>query len=44
MKLRKWVKVVLGVVLFVGFVTFWTDRVEKINNGEVIVENHTGGY
>lgn len=44
MKLKNSIKVVLGVILFVGFITMWVDRVEKISNGEMIVENHTRGY
>lgn len=35
---------IAAIILFVGFITMWIDRVEKINNGEIIVENHTSGY
>lgn len=42
--MEKVLYVILGVVMFVGFMVIAMDRTEKINNGEIIVENHTSGY
>lgn len=47
LRLREWVKVVLIIILFLGtFLLFFkigSDRVEKINNGTMIVIDHNAG-
>lgn len=42
--MKKVLYVILGVVMVAGFLFVAMNRIERINNNELTVQNHTKGY